>query len=65
MSNAFRTYLKMSENKKISCVYLDKLHAYKVVSAKTDMFCVFVKKTIFGAKIIHLSRHFLSFLHKI
>jgi hypothetical protein len=29
---------------KILCVYLDMLHAYKVVSAKTDMFHALCKK---------------------
>jgi hypothetical protein len=41
----------------MSCVYLDMLHGYKVVSVKTDMFCVMCKKTNFGAKIIYFSWH--------
>jgi hypothetical protein len=38
--------------------------AYKVVSAKTDIFCAVCKMTNFDAKLVHFTRlFFLSFLH--
>jgi hypothetical protein len=47
----------------MSRIYLDTLHAHKVVSAKTDMLCALCKKRQFCAKIIHFSRHFLCFFY--
>jgi hypothetical protein len=59
----FEYNYKCQKNIKITCVYLDMLRDRKVVSAKTDMFCILCKKTNFNVKINFFLRIFFCLFY--